>query len=90
MIYLYPILTLVITGARYAIVGAVVLLFAYLFLGMFWQAGRELWRRHKERQQSPFQLVVDERYRPLAVAQTVEGEQPGDEFRPYHVKASNK
>ncbi len=90
MIYLYPILSLIYTGARYFIVAAVILLFAYLFLGMAWQATRELWRRYRERQQSPFQLLVDERYRPLAEVREESSKQPGDEFKPLYVKGANK
>ena len=84
------ILSIIFSTLATGVVGLLSFVVAGYIIIMLYQVARELWRRYRERQQSPFQLVADDRYQPLAEVRTVEGKQPGDEFRPLYVKAGNK
>lgn len=57
MNYLSLILSTLMTG----VVGLLSFVVAGYIIVMLYQVARELWRRYRERQQSPFQLVADER-----------------------------
>lgn len=84
------ILSLIFSTLATGVVGLLSFVVAGYIIVMLYQVARELWRRYRERQQSPFQLVADDRYRPLAEVRTSDSKQPGDEFRPLYVKAGNK
>jgi hypothetical protein len=85
------ILSLILSTLATGIVGLFSFVVAGYMLAMLYQVAVGLWKRHKERQQSPFELVADNRYRPLA---TIRPQAPVDAkaeyFRPLYVKAGNK
>jgi len=85
------ILSLIFSTLATGVVGLLSFVVAGYIIVMLYQVARELWRRYRERQQSPFQLVADDRYRPLAEVREEAPMDPNAEyFRPLHVKGANK